>query len=480
MANSERVREEGGDDGVGRPETLQAAVFLVCFSLIAFEIAISRLLSVLLSHHYVFVVLSFALLGLGLGGLLARFLRPRDRDVDGAWGGLALVAAMLSGSITISVLAVIALGSDERIPTNVLLHGFLLLIPFVLAGSLLAEIYRRFPAVGSRTYGADLIGAAAGSFGAVLLLDVLGGIAIHFALGVVGAVASLVLASGGVAGHRKGLIAPGLALLGSCAFLGATLVGLYRPEVPIGRNPTKEIHDALASFKGKIVETRWSAFGRTDLVSFGDHPDHMDIYLDGTAGSPMYRFSGDMRDPGPAIEGLKADFPGYFPFIHLRDEEKDSALVIGPGGGRDILLALMAGVRRIVAVEVNEDLVDLVGRYSWFNGGIYTGLGNVQIVVDEGRNFLQRQKEQYDVILLSLPVTNTSRSVEGYSLTENFLFTTDSLLDYLDHLTDEGRLVAVGHNDAEILRLLSISVTALNRRGIGSAAAMGHLYVVGS
>jgi len=206
----------------------------------------------------------------------------------------------------------------------------------------------------------------------------------------------------------------------------------------------------------------------------------MDIYIDGTAGSPMYRFNGNVNDPGATISSLKATFPGYFPFLYLQEEERNNALLIGPGGGRDILLALMGGVPEITAVEINKDLVDLVRRYSWFNGRIYKGLKNVNIVVDEGRNFLKHQKEKYDIIMLSLPVTNTSRSLEGYALTENFLFTTDSICDYLDHLTDEGRLVVVGHNDAEILRLLSLSLAALNRRGVSITTAMSQIYIVGT
>jgi len=44
---------------------LTGAIFLTSFSLITFEITLSRLLSVLLSYHYVFIVLS-ELFGLSL------------------------------------------------------------------------------------------------------------------------------------------------------------------------------------------------------------------------------------------------------------------------------------------------------------------------------------------------------------------------------------------------------------------------------
>jgi hypothetical protein len=257
-------------------------------------------------------------------------------------------------------------------------------------------------------------------------------------------------------------------------------MGVYHTDLPIGKDSAKEIHEALFPFGGKIAETRWSAFGRTDLVKYNRFPDHMDIYIDGTAGSPMYRFNGNVNQPDPAIHQLKESFPGYFPFLHLREEEKNNALIIGPGGGRDILLSLMAGVQEITAVEVNKDLVNIVFKYSWFNGGIYKDFKKVKIVVDEGRNFIKRQRESYDIIFLSLPVTNTSRSLEGYSLTENFLFTTEAIQDYLNHLTEEGRLIIVGHNDAEILRLLSISLTALQTKGTDHTKGMTQTYIVSS
>jgi hypothetical protein len=231
--------------------------------------------------------------------------------------------------------------------------------------------------------------------------------------------------------------------------------------------------------QGEIVESRWSAFGRTDMVASSLAPNDMAIYIDGTAGSSMYKFSGDVEDPGPAFEELEA-FSGNLPFRFLRDDEKDSMLSIGPGGGRDVLLALTAGVGRVVAVEVNADLVDIVREYAWFNGGIFSGISGVEVVVDEGRNYLKRQDEAYDLIMLSLPVTRTSRSPDGFALTESYLLTTDSVLDYVDHLTDEGRLIIVGHDLLEVLRAASVSLEALDRTGVAPATALKQVYWIAS
>lgn len=461
---------------------LLGGVFLTSFSLLTFEITLARLLSVMLSYHYVFLAVSLALLGLGVGGIFVHLFRPHIPSGHSRFGSLALLASLFSLAIPFSVILIIQIGYIDTIRDNILLYCFLLFIPFFFAGMFLAEVFRMFPAISAWVYGADLVGAAGGSLGVVLTLDILGGISTSFFLGVVASVAALLFAVKVLKRNIRGVIISTTSFLIVSILLCTNLTGLYLPDIPIGANPAKQIHTALydPSLKGKIIETRWSAFGRTDLVEFSDYPEQMHIYVDGTAGTPMYSFSGDIEHPGSAVSSLKANFPGYFPFLFLEEGEKNNALIIGPGGGRDILLALMGGVRQVTAVEVNEDLVDIVCEYSWYNGGIYTGLDNVDIVIDEGRNFLKRQDDKYDIIMLSLPYTNSSRSLEGYALTENFLFTTNSTGDYLDHLTDEGRLVVVARDDVEISRLLSISLATLSESGVSNATAMKQLYIIGS
>ncbi len=471
---SKNGKISSGEDKV-KPSVL-TGVFLISFTLIAFEIALSRLLSVLFSYHYVFAVLSLALLGLGTGGMLVHFITP---GLETRQRGFARWGFLYSLAIPFSILLTIQIGYFDFPRIGLLFFGLLLFLPFLFGGALLAEIYRRFSRQSGRVYGLDMIGAGVGSFGAVLLLDVLGGIATHFVLGAIAFAGVLLLAVEEVKKGKRWF-------LPLFCLLGLSLMFVIKPSdekfrvTHVGANPAKEIHDAFFTFKGRIIESRWSSFGRTDLVEYANIPDQMDIYLDGTAGSPMYRFSGDTAAPGRSVERLKDEFPGYFPFGSLKEDERDNALIVGPGGGRDILLALMGGIRRVIAVEINKDQVEMVRKYSPFNGGIYAGFSNVEVIIDEGRSFLKRQLEKYDVIMLSLPVTNTSRSLEGYALTESFLLTVESVNDYLDHLTDEGRLIFVGHNDAEILRLLSVSLSELNRRAVNTVSAMQQIYLVGS
>ncbi|MDO8567526.1 MAG: hypothetical protein Q7R57_02285 [Dehalococcoidales bacterium] len=459
---------------------LLAGIFLVSFSLLALEISLTRVLSVMFAYDYVFVVISLALLGLGLGAVFVHLYRRKLTGEHDSSRFLALSAGLLSLSIPFSLVVTFGVARLYA-EAGILLYIPLLFIPFFFAGVLLAGVFRLFPTQSSRLYGADLLGAASGSLAAVLILNLLGGPGTIAAISVVAVLGAALFAIKASGGNAKRLItsAPGILMI--LSLVGTALVGSGLADVPIGTGPDKEISNILQepSLGGEIVETKWSAFGRTDLVALRNQPDQMVLFLDGTAGTPMYQFNGEVSTAGPAIRSLKTDFPAYVALSNLRPQEKNTALIIGPGGGRDVLLALLVGFQRITAVEVNKDLVDIVRKYSRYNGGIYDR-DNVSVVVDEGRNFLKRQKQKYDVIMLSLPVTKTSRSVEGYALTENFLFTTDSINDYMEHLSDEGQLIVVAHSPVEILKLLSISLAALNQNGIDNESAMKRIYVIGS
>jgi predicted membrane-bound spermidine synthase len=461
---------------------LLAGVFLVSFSMLAFEITLSRLLSILILYHYVFAIVSLALLGLGLGGIFVYLFRPHMPAPEQRFGTLALLASLISLAIPISVILMIQIGYLNSASNSILFYCVLLFFPFFFAGIFLAEVFRTVPEVSARVYGADMVGAALGSLGIIFFLDALGAINTSFFLGATAAVAALLFASQLLKRPSWRTALPIASFIIAVILLITNFFGAYLSDIPIiAKNPNKDIHRALYEkfSPAQIIETRWSAFGRTDLVEYTDFPAQMEIYIDGTATAPMYQFNGNTENPDATLQELKTIFSGYFPFYFLTEEEKDNALIIGPGGGRDVLLTLMGGVGEVTAVEVNRDIVDMVREYGSYNGGIYTDFNNVNVIVDEGRNFLKRQTDKYDIIMLSLPVTQTSRSLEGYSLTENFLFTTESINDYLDHLTDEGRLMVVTHDDFTAWRLLSISMASLEQRGLSNTDALKQIYMLG-
>ncbi|NIO69087.1 MAG: hypothetical protein GTN71_08640, partial [Anaerolineae bacterium] len=129
---------------------LLLGVFLLSSSLLALEVALARFLSVMLSYHYVFMIVSLALLGLGTGAIFVRFFKPPlPHSHDNGFSNLARFAGLFSLSVLFSIVAMVLLPV-----ANILLFSLLFFIPFLFAGMFLAGVFRTFPGLSSRLYGA--------------------------------------------------------------------------------------------------------------------------------------------------------------------------------------------------------------------------------------------------------------------------------------------------------------------------------------
>jgi hypothetical protein len=451
------------------------AVFLISLSILVFEIALTRIFSIMLSYHFVFAIVSAAMLGLGIGGFIYARLGAAVRERAIWLGGLAYALSLVS-SVTL-ILTLPILGSTGLAGPRALVYIALAVVPFAAGGFTIAGLFRRFSEGSSLLYAADLAGAAVGALLVVPAMDAWGGVNVVFLAAAVAAGGALLL---GMPRPRR--VLPALAVLALFAGMFAALAQSgHGPGVPIANDPNKEMQSMLSdpSLGASVVESRWSSFGRTDLVASAAIPGEMEIFVDGAAGSPMYDWNVLHKDSQQRMQ-IQMHSGESFPYPLLKPAQKRSALILGPGGGRDVDLALLGGVKRITAVEVNPDVVKIVRQYSAYNGGIYSGRPGVTAVVGDGRNFVRTTDKRYDLIVAAIPVTKSSRSVEGYALTENGLFTVQAMSEYLDRLTGDGRLVFVAHNDVEVYKLIGLVLAAYKDQGVSEAAAMQRLYTVGS
>jgi len=460
------------------PGTLKFALpsaFLISFSVLAFEVALTRVFSVMLNYHFVFAVVSAAMFGLGIGGFLFRRLGKAMPQRAIHWGALVL-AISLAGSVAL-ILALPIYASSQFAGIRFWVYLALAVVPFGAAGFTIAGLFQRFSGKSSSLYGADLLGAATAAVVAVPAMDRLGPVNVIFLAAAVAAIAATLI---GLPRRGAALRGLGAAIVLIALFAALAVTGVdFR--VPVTSDPNKELFGLLSNPESetKIIESRWSSFGRTDLVQSKLHPNSLLLLVDGAAGSHMYNVDRVLNDPEAQME-LTQHFAGSFPFSLVKDEEKKAALILGSGGGRDVVAALLGGVKNITAVEVNPDIVKIVRDYKDYNGAIYSGRPGITSVVAEGRNYVRTTDKTFDLIMLSIPVTKSSRSVEGYALTENNLFTVEAFGDYLDHLTVNGRIIIVGHSDVEILKLVSIALGSFEKRGVSEPEAMKHLYTVGS
>jgi predicted membrane-bound spermidine synthase len=355
---------------------------------------------------------------------------------------------------------------------DVSVQVFMMFIPFLVAGTVLAMAYKLFVSQSSILHFADLIGAALGSLAIVFFINWAGAPLAVIFVSTLTLVASALFS---LASKKKLILAVSL-----LAIIGMSVFAQYSStlwNVQPGNNQTKELSNFLSpSVGGTIESTKWTSFGQVELVSTSVLPHEKVIFVDGGAGTSLYQFNGDFNDSTNSIVPTLRNTTMYFPYTI---SNKDSSLVIGPGGGVDVLTALMAGVKNIDAVDVNPGIVEIVKEQAAYDGGIYTNYSNVHVTVDDGRSYLKRSDQKYDVIMLDIPLTKTAQGTLGYSLAENYLFTTDSFADYLNHLNDKGYLTIVAHDQVEIYKLVSTAIKVLQNQGLDTAQIMNRIVVIG-
>jgi len=170
--------------------------------------------------------------------------------------------------------------------------------------------------------------------------------------------------------------------------------------------------------------------------------------------------------------------PAALPY-HLL--EKPEVLILGVGGGTDVLLALLHRAPRIDAVEINPQLVRLVSkRFAEFAGRLYEQPG-VRIHVAEARSFVAGSRDRYDLIQLPLLDSFATAAAGTHSLSESYIYTIEAFEQYLDHLRPGGYLAITRWlklPPRDSLRLFATAVSALEHRGIGEPGR--HLALVRS
>ncbi len=433
---------------------------------------LTRLASATLSYHYAFVAVSVAVGGLGLGAALISASATQSPVRLAAWCAAGVAAFFLVFPALLSPLV-----------SSSGLGGLILLaVPIFLAiGASLTAVFRALPARSPSLYGADLVGAGLGAIASIVLLNLAGPFVSIFVLAAAAAVAAwLLYRSSGIerdsihevpqespaSGRRRLPVVLGVvlvtSLVGIVTQVGWGTFGIdYRQMA--SAPPDKTIVSVLRtkSDDAHIIDTRWDAFARTDVVSTAD-PTQRLIFTDGGAGTYMQQWNGKVGSQ----EALRSNLE-TLPFL-LGPHR--NVLIIGAGGGIDVLRALVAGARHVTAVDWNGAAVAAVRSERSYNGNVLDR-PNVSTVVDDARHFLARDKHHYDTILLNLVYTGAAQG-NANALAENYLFTTQAFRVYLSHLTPHGRVGIISHQALEGFRAFATGLEALHQRGLTYPDAM--------
>jgi spermidine synthase len=191
----------------------------------------------------------------------------------------------------------------------------------------------------------------------------------------------------------------------------------------------------------------------------GEYPPLLNMDIDADAYTPIIRFDGDYTK----LESLKYDVTSFI-FYLLNNP---NVLIIGPGGGRDILTALIFGAKKIYGIEVNPIIVnDVMGEsFKEYSGNLYSK-ENVEIIVDDARSYIKNSKDKFDVIQASFAYTLATAGSGARSLCETNLYTIESIEKYINHLSKSGYLTTSMWYGQYSLKLTVLYLKAAERLGI--------------
>jgi len=462
---------------------LSAGLFAITFATLLLEILDSRLLSVLTWYHLSFLAISLAMLGMA-GGAIRVFLGGAGLAGEGALRRLPLLAIAFAVAMVATHIVALCIPLSVQPATSFVGLASLtttvaaLTLPFYFSGMIVTIVLTRAASAIGRLYAWDLAGAAFGCLSVVPLLD--GGLFNVSSLVVLGAGAAALggwcfsRAVAGTHGRVPFLLAVLLAVAAIANGTGrAGLEIAYTKNRQFWRSESTD-RTVWNSHSFVVVQKpgRWEPFlwGGGKLWNRAERVNAAWMVIDGEAGTPITEWNGD-----PAtLDWVRHDVT-TLPY-YLR---RGSVAVIGFGGGRDLLAAIWGGNRAITGIDVNETMIGLLtGSHRTF--ARIADRPEVRLAHDDGRAFLTRSADRFDVIQMSLIDTWASTGAGAFSLSENGLYTTEAWDVVLSRLTPTGvfsvsRWFAPGHI-SETNRLLALGTAALLARGVDNPKA--HLLLI--
>jgi len=456
-------------------------VFLLSSTTLMYELVLTRLLSVICWYYLAFVSVSMAMFGMTAGSLWVHF-RPQLFSAAEIPRRLCQAALAMAASLPLALVTLLAVPIEISYSAETffsfLLFTSIISVPFFFSGVGICLALTRCPFPIARVYSADLIGAALGCLGAIGLMRLLD------APSAILAISALVfLAAAAFRYHQSpagtatkpllwALALFSLALANSC-----TLYGIQPIWSKGAIDPRQGLLDEVWNPISKVTVVApppgppymWGASPRLPAL----RTEYLLMDIDNSATTPIFRFDGNLS----AVSFLNFDVTS------LADQLRPhgSAAIIGMGGGRDVLAAATQQFRRIVAIEVNPSIVDLVTRqYAPYSG--LDSLPQLEVHNDEGRTYLTRSREKFDVIQASLVDTWAATSAGAFALTENGLYTVDAWRIFYHHLAPGGLITFTrwnyGPDAAQTRRMFSLAMATLLAEGADRPA--DHLALIGS
>lgn len=444
-------------------------LFLITFATMIYELLLTRIFSVTLFYHFAFMAVSLAMFGMTAGAgfvnTLSKIVTDENKQVMLTIAGLLFaVTILVTFWAQVTIPWTVQFSSGLTIATTFLTLG----VPFFFSGVVVCLCLTRFPGQVGKLYAADLVGAAAGCLALVALLDQVDAPTAVVWVSAFSAAGAFLFSWGK---DKK------WSTVAAVLMVGLSALALANPSQRFVKLTWSKGDENVVPLYEK-----WNSFSRVRVFGNPEVPQQLEgwgvsqrmpkdlkvrqlqLDIDSFASTMLTKFDGNLFD----LSAVKYHITNVGHFIR----PNAAVLVIGAGGGRDIISSLFFKQKSVLAVEINPNIINAVNNVFGDFTGHLNRIPNVSFVNDEARSFLSRldAKERFDIIQLSLVDTFAASSAGAFALTENMLYTREAWDIFMDHLTDRGILSVSrwysNRRPGEIYRILTLASQALRDHGI--------------
>lgn len=451
--------------------------FLITCSTLMYEILLTRIFSVTMWYHYAFMTISIAMFGMTTGSLVV-YKSPNKFPQEKIHNILTKMSFSFGLFIIFSILIhlnTLILSKLSPICFN-FINFLAISIPFIFSGIIVCLVLTRFTNNLGKLYAVDLAGAALGCIVLIFVLQVVDALSAVFIVALLPLISVFLFLDGNYFKEKlkfySGIfIAIILCIVFCNVFMSEKQMPILRLTWVKGQFESVPLFEKWNSFSRVQVDGEPSVPTKPFGWGFGDKYYELDnsrkikqlfLRIDSSAGTVLTKFDGNLSN----YDYLKYDVTNIV--NHLKTDS--NVYIIGAGGGRDVLSALLFKQKSVTAVEINDNIIKAINvKFKDFTGHL-NEIPKVKFVNDEARSYITRQKEKYDIIQASLIDTWAATAAGAFVLSENSLYTVQSWKTFLEHLSQNGVLSFSrwydSENPAEIYRLVSLASSSLKDYGI--------------
>ena len=459
-------------------------LFFVTLATLVFQTLLSRIFSVTMWYHYAFVAISVAMFGMTFGAMLV-YLLPHRFPVEKTDNILARSSLWFSITIIFAYLAHASL-PFSRIHSNFIvvfslfLNYSIIAIPFIFSGICVSLVLTRFPKQVNKLYAVDLAGAGLGCLLLIAILSITEGPTAVVLTAIIAGIGSLFFAQSDKKLFKRILIIVTIML----AFATISHISvIYQKSIlrPVW---------VKGEFEERPMYEKWNTFSRIKVMgdtlamekpftwgisskwkdSLRIHQLKLDI--DANAATWITNFEHDSSK----LRFLEYDVTNVAHYLRHNID----VMVVGAGGGRDLLSALYFGQKSVTGVEINDAIFDVLRkRFGDFSCHVADD-PRVHLVNDEARSYAARIKDTFGLLQVSLIDTWAATTAGAYVLSENALYTVEAWKIFFDRLTSDGIISfsrwKMNNSLSEQYRTVSLAAASLRESGIDNPRA--HIVVI--